>query len=60
MGNELKEVNKFYPSMKSSVDDANADPFLMAKTVHSICDFPLLDEINKYFPMNSKNSKQVN
>lgn len=42
--------------MKSSVDDANVDPFLLAKTVHSVCDFPLFNEIYKYFPMNSGNA----
>lgn len=36
--------------MKLSVVDANVDPFLLAETVHSICDFPLLDEIYKIFP----------
>lgn len=36
--------------MKSSVVDASVDPLLLTETVHSICYFPLLDEIYKIFP----------
>lgn len=36
--------------MKSSVVETNIDPFLLAETVHSILDFPLLDEIYKIYP----------
>lgn len=36
--------------MKLSVVETNIDPFLLAETVHSILDFPLLDEIYKIYP----------